>query len=295
MSGHLINSPVPSVVVGADFQVNLSLDRVENIMKYSINLSTAAALAAASILVAAAAAPHTYASTRPIQDFVSTQGTFCIDDGSGGCLLFVPPVPNFVGWTVSGETIVASVDYAGLANGAFPCGTANFGTQTEGTVLERPLRDGRAEVTVVLHTTNALTWVADSDFATGPLLFGHRVCNVLAGADAALSDSQLQVVFINSAPAPAPLPDLLQLLFAPEPGQELISIYFNARATGTLRAAFGVPDGTPGRATVVQTGTLFRTHFGGATADGFPAERIDLRIVGRIPPPHLPVAPVLRD
>ena len=47
-----------------------------------------------------------------------------------------------------------------------------------------------------------------------------------------------------------------------------------------LRAAFGVEDGTRGRATVTETGTLFRTSFGGATGDGFPAERTNLRVTG---------------
>ena len=37
--------------------------------------------------------------TRPISDFVSAQGTFCLPDGGGGCFLFVPPVPNFAGWS----------------------------------------------------------------------------------------------------------------------------------------------------------------------------------------------------
>lgn len=231
------------------------------------------------LLLAPLAGSNIMAGQRPISDFLSTQGTYCVDDGGGGCLLFVPPVRNFVGWTVTGESTVAAVDYAGLANGVLDCGTTSFGTQTSGTVVERPLHDGRAEVTVVLHTTNALAWAADGDFATGTLLFGHRACDVVAGADASLVDSQLQVVFTIAGPG-APLPDLMQLFVAPGPGQELISLAFRARGEGTLRAAFGVADGTPGRLTVTQTGTLFRTGFGGATADGYPAEMINLKVVG---------------
>lgn len=237
-----------------------------------------------ALLVAAlAVAIPAQASMRSIQEFVAAQGTYCIDDGSGGCALIVPPVANFIGWTVNGETPVASVDYAGLANRPFDCGngvigTDNpFGTTTDGMVLERPLKDGRAEITVVLHTKNALTWVADGDFTSGPLLFGHRVCDVLGGADAALGDSQLQVVFYNSAPGAA-LPDLMELLIARF--TDLISLSFRSSADGSLRAAFGVADGTHGRATVTETGTLFRTSFGGATGDGFPAERITLRATG---------------
>lgn len=194
-----------------------------------------------------------------------------------------PPVANFVGWTVTGETTLASVDYAGLANRSFDCGDGMigsdnpFGTTTDGMVLERPLDDGRAEVTVVLHTKNALTWVADSDFASGPLLFGHRVCDVIRGGDASLGDSQLQLVFYNPAPG-APLPDLMEILVERFP--DLVSLSFRSQAEGSLRAAYGVTDGTHGRATVIETGTLFRSGFNGATGDGFPAERINLRITG---------------
>lgn len=244
-------------------------------------------LAAAALALSPAPAG---AATRPISDFLSTQGTYCIDDGAGGCFIFVPPVANFVGWTVTGGSQVATVDYAGLANGSFDCdgigfpgGTTSFGTTMDGTIVERPLRDGRAEVTVVLHSRNALAWVADGgvdgNFA-GPLLFGNRVCDVIAGAEPALVDSQLQVVFTIPARGAA-LPDLIKLFFAPDLGQELISLAFRAQGSGELRSAFGVADGTAGRLTIAQTGTLSRTRFGGATGDGFPAELINLRVVGR--------------
>jgi hypothetical protein len=102
----------------------------------------------------------------------------------------------------------------------------------------------------------------------------------LIGEDPALGESFLQLRFINAKPG-APLPDLLQLLFAPGPGQEPPSfISLTAHADGTLRQAFGVPDGTPGRATVIQTG-LFMTQFKGATADAFPAERINVNATGK--------------
>jgi hypothetical protein len=218
-------------------------------------------------------------SARPISDFVSTQGTFCLDDGFGGCLIFNPPVANFLGWTVAGETLLASVDYAGLADRAIQAASGkSLGTTTDGTITERLLPDGRAEVTVLLQTGNALTWVAE-DFGTGALLFGHRATVVLAGADAALGESFLHLVFINPGPG-VPLPDLLQLFFTPSPGQELKFISFHSQSIGTFRAASGIPDGSKGRAIVTQTG-LFMTKFKGATADAFPAERIQLRAIGR--------------
>ena len=81
----------------------------------------------------------------------------------------------------------------------------------------------------------------------------------------------------NTAPG-APLPDLLALLHTRF--GDIKSVEFHAQATGELRSAFGVPDGTPGRATVAETG-LFNTGGHGATADGFPAELINLQKVGK--------------
>ena len=86
-------------------------------------------------------------------------------------------------------------------------------------------------------------------------------------------------MFINTAPG-APLPDLIQIWFFPVTGQELRYVQFSAKASGELRAAFGVPEGTPGRATVVQTG-VYMASGKGATADGFPAEMINLQKVGK--------------
>jgi hypothetical protein len=228
------------------------------------------------------AAPLIQTTQRPIEEFVAAQGTYCLDDGMGGCLLFVPPVANFLGTSDPARGICAAVDYAGLADQwitAASGGSISFGTTFSGSVTERPLDDGRAEVDVRLNTRDALTWAIDGcDFATSPLLFGHRAPDVLAGEDAALGDVAFRIQFINTTPG-APLPDLIQLLFVPEPGQELRMLAIDARASGSLRATFGVPDGTPGRLTDIQSG-LFMTRFMGAVGDGFPVERIDLHVVG---------------
>ena len=53
------------------------------------------ALALGFLLAAQSASAQTV--HRSIDEFVAAQGTFCIDDGAGGCVLFVPPVANFVG------------------------------------------------------------------------------------------------------------------------------------------------------------------------------------------------------
>jgi hypothetical protein len=253
-------------------------------------------LSAVAVLVVSLIVPTTIvhtqaakASTRPIEDFVSVQGTFCFPDGSGGCLIFVPPIPNYGGWGNLDLTRCASVDYAGISNAWIESasgGAISFGTTTDGSITERPLADGRAEVTVMLNTHNALTWVISNcaDFATDPLLFGHRATEVLNdGATAALGESTLKLVFINTALG-APMPDLIQLFVAPEPGQEPKSLSLKARADGTLSEAFGVAEGTPGKATIVQVG-FYSKNFNPKSHvvlgdPNFTVERVDLQATG---------------
>lgn len=222
-----------------------------------------------ALVVALPAPVAAQVEQRDIMDFVDAQGTFCFPDGSSGCAIFVPPVQNFLGWTDPKAQIAASYDYAGLADEYL--GGA-YGTTFSGSVRERPLADGRAEVQVVLDTHNALTWVVDFmdfDFNTG-LLFGSRVDT--AGGVPAFGDCRLRVKFINTAPQ-APMPDLLQILAFPEPGQEVLSLQFTGNAGGLL------VDGTPARTHASETG-LLDTGFHGAVQDGFPVERINLWPVG---------------
>ena len=146
-----------------------------------------------------------------------------------------------MGWTDPPAELFASVDYAGLADAWITDesgGAVSFGTETSGSVTERRLPDGRAEVHVRLHTQNALSWV--SDF-TGVMVFGNQAPDVLAGADAALGNSFLHLRFINTAPT----------------------------AEGELS------DGTLACMHTTQTG-LFMSGFNGAVADGFPAEFIEI-------------------
>ncbi|MBL8187498.1 MAG: hypothetical protein JNK38_05800 [Acidobacteria bacterium] len=116
------------------------------------------------------------------------------------------------------------------------------------------------------------------------MIFGFKPQDLLAdpAKQPALGQSHLQVVFKNPAPG-ASLPDIVNafVLGNTVPGQELVSIYFNATATGELRADSGFPEGTSGRLTIAQSGILFRGPFKGATTDGFPAEMVELRRVGQ--------------
>lgn len=212
---------------------------------------------------------------RPISDFVEKQGTFCIPDGGGGCFLFVPPLDNFIGSSDPKSGILAAIDYAGIANNWVmreSGGVISFGTSFSGTVRERPLLDGSAEVQVILRTKNALTWAVqpnDDDGFNGALAFGHRAPDVLNdGAEPTLCDSHYQIRLINTAPG-APLPDLLQVLVAPEDNQEIRMLHLTCTVKGETA------NGAKSTLKVEQTG-LFMTPFKGAVADGFPAETVQL-------------------
>jgi hypothetical protein len=220
-------------------------------------------------------------SQRPLSDFLSRQGT---------TELFTQPQDDQIGWSspVSQSPVRwALFDYT---NQAAEAGLA-LGTTLQGSVLERPLPDGRAEVTVSLQTKNALAWVINVDpngpptqYNTNPLLLGYRAQDLLVDPSKrpALGDSQLNVVFRNPALG-APLPDLVVCFVVSGcPGVELISISFHGRATGPLHADAGLgPTGALGEVIVTQTGVLFRGPFRGATADGFPAERVELHRIGQ--------------
>lgn len=202
------------------------------------------------------AAPAATTATRPLSDWLDAQGTYCWDDGLGGCTVFDPPFPNFLAWTDPARDRIASIDYAGLVNQYYidNSGT-DLGTTMSGKVTEKALPNGQAQVQVVLNTKNALTRVhAGQDF-TGDILFGHLSLEVMGGAEPGLCNSTFKLKFLNTAPG-APLPDFIQLLFFPEPGQEVTQINLKCNAKGPLRAAFGVPDGTPGRANNAQVAKL---------------------------------------
>jgi hypothetical protein len=155
-------------------------------------------------------------------------------------------------------------------------------------VTERPLSDGRAEVTVILHTKNANAWVIDLDVngdildqvANKPTLFGHRPIDVVSGATQALADSLLHVRFINPAPG-APLPDLVQLANFGVPDTELKFLALSMSARGPLTEEYGVPENTPGRCTIVQTGLIPLAGKGRALTDAFPVETINLSVIGK--------------
>jgi len=230
----------------------------------------------AVLISVTALAMKAHAASRPFSDFLNAQGT---------TNQFFPPVPDYLAWcgaAAKPPAQFALVDYAGLAaTWLQQNGGPSLGTQVSGTVSERALKDGRAEVTVNLTASRALTWgiACDANFATGTPLFGYRAAELAANPSLqpGLATVSMHVVFDNGAPG-APLPDLVNafILGNAGPGQQLVTLSFRADALGPLRATFGVPEGTPGQVVVSQTG-LFNTKFKGATADAFPAEIVSIK------------------
>ena len=231
-----------------------------------------------------------FAAQRPISDFLSRQGKFCVqfdasgnldcaashyasDTTGGGCVLFVPPVANYTGWSSPEGPTSAAFDYAGLADVALG---GRLGTTVDGSIHEIPQSDGSAIVKVVLQTRNAMAFaVAGFDF-NGPLLFGNRVAEILGGATPSVGSCTLTVTFHNSAPG-ADLPDLGDLLscrFA-----DLIFISFVGQSDGLLA------NGHSGRLEVTQKGLLHVYAHANPNSrvglDAFPAEHILIRSTGR--------------
>ena len=172
--------------------------------------------------------------------------------------MFQTPVPDYIGWFNNPPTHFALVDYAGLAaKWLQDNGGSSLGTQVGGTVSERALADGRAEVTVILHTENALAWVSTADDAiNGTLLMGSRAQAILADpADnpPALGRVEFQIVFDNTAPE-APLPDLVDacIMGNATPGQRS-SARGCATNTAARSSAVSLPSARPAAITSTRT------------------------------------------
>lgn len=232
---------------------------------------------------------------RPLSDFINAQGTTSN---------FWPPFPDYFGFanqvlkSPSSTGPVAQcrftgIDYAGLsARYLLSHIGLDVGTKVSGTVSERPLADGRAEVTVILHTTNAITFGQTCDnFGPGnPSAFGAQQTDLLANPNLApgLSKVDMLMVFDNTAPG-APLPDLVLInvcgLGCLPPGFAFVEQDIRAVGTGPLHPSSGFPEGTPGVQAVTQTGIFLTGPFTSPKSrvafDAFPAERVDWHAQGR--------------
>lgn len=260
-------------------------------MKIMMNLSRTNFAALLTIgLALTSIQPDAIAGQRPISDFLSRQGKFCFqfdangfvdcaaaeykdDTTGGGCFLFIPPVADYSGWSDPKSARRASFDYAGLANAALG---GRLGTTMDGSIDEIAQPDGSVIVKVQLHTRNALAFAVDGFDFNGPLLFGQRVAEILAGAEASEGSCSLNVVFRNAA-AGAPLPDLEDLLFCRF--GDLLFISFVGQADGALAT------GQSGQLQVTQKGLV--APFGKANPrsrvalDAFPVEHILVQATGK--------------
>ncbi len=230
-------------------------------------------------LAAAAFAPNALAGQRPIEDFLKAQGTY-VDPGWPWSQEWT----RFYGWLSPDVPYAFVIDYAGVASRWLQSqyGTS-VGTTFNGYVKERPLDNETTEVTVVLQTRNALVWIlaeqGDPDII--PPVMGYTPPEVASGSPAALGDCTLQVRFINAGEPGSPLPDLE----SPAAAQATSFIAISAQAHGPLRAAFGLPEGTPAFAQTRQTGLFGVSTIANLKSrvalDAFPAEKIIIQPVGR--------------
>lgn len=240
---------------------------------------------------------------RPLSDFIGAQGTTAC---------FTPPAPAQLAATTGADKTNGSaqltpprfalVDYSGVeAKFLHDNYGVNLGTTVSGTVMERPLADGSALVTVDLQTKNALGWAMNwdpnapaSQDNTNPLLFGQRVQDLIANPalPPALGDIHFRIVFTNTAPR-APLPDLVCINAGPDcpnvvpcPGLQIDYLDAQATITGPLHSLAGLgPDGTPGQLVLTQTGLIQPGIHNGFNnkpfSDAFPVESIALKRIGK--------------
>jgi hypothetical protein len=217
---------------------------------------------------------------RSFDELMAAQGTFCWPDDEGGCVDFEPPLQNFFGWTDPSSNFNALFEYLGNADRYLQeqsDGEISLGTVISGTVSERPLADGRALLHVKIKAQNILAWVTDiDDYYLDPLVFGHRVDEVLAGAPPAIGDLQFMTKVIV-AEQNAPLPDLFGLYFFPEPGQEVVHVTVSMSATGVFHEGSGFPEGTVG---TVRAQQVFPSRPDSDLFGSWPVERIDFHVPG---------------
>jgi len=240
---------------------------------------------------------------RPFSDYLNAQGKSPIG-------VPVPPspdlpLPNFIGF---GQPIGSRPDYFSLFrngsldyNGTTAAYLASHGgpkinTIVTGSVIEIPLQDGRARLTVKVHAENALTFAYTitldnvlSDpfyFLHAPLDFGYRASDLLANPTLApaLGSADFTMTFYNPAPG-APIPDMVDLVFTSRIS-DVIKWSYKSTSSGTFHPLSGFPEGSQG---IVVNHQEFPAFLGfkdnhpvfvpvGTTADNFPVETVTYKL-----------------
>jgi hypothetical protein len=198
---------------------------------------------------------------RPFSDWLDAQGSVL---NANNC------ASSVLGWLTPDFATFARADYSGKIG---ECITNNggpvFNPEFSGTVTERDLPDGRAEILVIHHFAN--TYVVARDQTLGgnpaPAILGFNASELFGHPElpSAVASGTIQVKFIIDHPGD-PLPDLSTIDF--------LSLSARFQGSGPLRAAFGVDEGTPGRVIVSQTGLFNIPGQGDGVADSFPAELV---------------------
>ena len=189
--------------------------------------------------VAPAAARAAATPRSALADFLARQGTYC---GTAG--QFCHPtedIGTILGWSSSATSPSVTLDFAGVnARWYLEHLGRDFGYAATGAVHERVLRDGRRIVSVNVRFDNTL--VALYTGGTTPALGADF--EEYGTVEPVTASGTFSLRFVVPA-GYVGLPDLVQVLFEPLPGMELLQIVANLRAEGTLRSAVdGIPAGT---------------------------------------------------
>lgn len=195
-------------------------------------------------------------TVRAIEEFIRTQGTFCVNDGSGGCQLYAAPTSNYLAWYDQQAGATIAVDYAGILNTWLMQNAGrSLGTQFNGSVVEEPLGDGTARVRINLDVVNAASFAVRGPELGGDLIFGNNVNGLSDGkTQAALGNVHMLVELIN--PVGAPIPDLVQLIRFPRPDQRLVNLLLDYSGEGPMGFAYkGTGEPGSGRMTLHYDGS----------------------------------------
>jgi hypothetical protein len=159
-------------------------------------------------------------------------------------------------------------------------GVEGLGTAFEGSVTVRELPDGRAHVSVLLHTINAICWgyQGDESETTESYVeaFGYAPYQVAEGAAPSLGDGLFRVEFLMRSPD-RPMPHYY--LITPDSADYTrLALSAVVNCSGQLQHGSGYPDGTPGMAHTAQVGLFAIGAPGGCPpetdANCYPSERI---------------------
>lgn len=186
------------------------------------------------------------AIVHPIQEFLQAQGSFCVDDGSGGCRTYGGPVANYLAWFDRSQNVTMAIDYAGIVSRWAQQNGWQSGAQIDGSVSEQPMADGSSRYTVELKGAGISSYAVEGTNLASPIRFGVRPMEMGDPmATSATGDLRMTITFTQRA---GMLPDLVQLLRAPREDQKLVSINFDYSARGLMRdpasPEMGGKDGT---------------------------------------------------